>query len=86
MRVSDLHPRREAPVPAYRKRVMWSGGEEFKPLLQKALVKPSKGSLAALTDIAVRDEKWVGPSCCILGYCLVEMGITSVIKLCIQME
>ncbi len=41
---------------------MWSGEEDFKPLLQKALQKPSKGSLAAVTDVAVRDEKWVGPS------------------------
>ena len=41
---------------------MWSGEEDFKPLLQKALLKPSKGSLAAVTDVAVRDEKWVGPS------------------------
>lgn len=41
---------------------MWSGEEDFKPLLQKALLKPSKSSLAAVTDVAVRDEKWVGPS------------------------
>lgn len=41
---------------------MWSGEEDFKPLLQKALQKPSKGSLTAVTDVAVRDEKWVGPS------------------------
>ncbi len=41
---------------------MWSGEEDFKPLLQKALLKPSKGSLTAVTDVAVRDEKWVGPS------------------------
>ena len=38
---------------------MWSGEDEFKPLLEKALLKPSKSSLAAVTDIAVRDEKWV---------------------------
>ena len=37
---------------------MWSE-EEFKPLLEKALLKPSKGSLAAVTEVAVRDEKWV---------------------------
>lgn len=41
---------------------MWSGEEEFKPLLEKALLKPSKSSLAAVTNIAVRDEKWVGAS------------------------
>ena len=38
---------------------MWSGEDEFKPLLEKALLKPSKSSLAAVTEIAVRDEKWV---------------------------
>ncbi len=41
---------------------MWSGEEEFKSLLEKALLKPSKGSLAAVTEVAVRDEKWVRPS------------------------
>ena len=38
---------------------MWSGEDEFKPLLERALLKPSKSSLAAVTQIAVRDEKWV---------------------------
>ena len=41
---------------------MWSGEEKFKTLLEKALLKPSKGSLAAVTEVAVRDEKWVRPS------------------------
>ncbi|CAL5219742.1 g1640 [Coccomyxa viridis] len=43
---------------------MWSGEEDFKPLLQKALLKPSKGSLTAVTDVAVRDEKWCYKSVC----------------------
>ena len=72
--LSDLHPRREAPVPADLKKIMWSGGEDFKPLLQKALVKPSKGSLAALTDLAVRDEKWVGPPHELMLYARLLLG------------
>ena len=43
---------------------MWSGEDEFKPLLEKALLKPSKSSLSAVTEIAVRDEKWVRDRAC----------------------
>ena len=38
---------------------MWARESDFKDLLDKVVVKPSRKGLADLSDIAVEDQKWV---------------------------